>query len=123
MEGLNSRAKLGLRFIADMKAVSYLHFAQYLAPNYEPSTEPSPAAYEEEQPGYTLVEKRHITQHGGSRRNAPWPTSRRLRLKAVSRLVHRWEDMHLVRTERPWSDQPKWVYATQLGLHRLGLTY
>jgi hypothetical protein len=121
MEGLNTRAKLGVRFVADMKAVSYLHLAQYLAPNYEPATETSPAG-EEEQPGYS-IEKRYTSRRGGPRRNAPWPTDRRLRLKAVSRLVHEWEDMGLVQTERPWSDQPKWVWATMAGLCRLGLTY
>src|SRR5205809_649294 len=39
MQGLNERGKLGLYFAADMKAVNYIHLAQYFAPNFEPATE------------------------------------------------------------------------------------
>ena len=113
MEGLNTRAKHALHFIAEMKAVSYLHLAQYLAPHYEPATA---RAHPDQQRVAT-------TPAHGPRRNAPWPTDRQLRLKAVSRLIHVWEQMGLVQTERPWSDQPKWVWVTLAGLRRLGLAY
>ena len=113
IEGLSTRAKRSLRFIAEMKAVSYLHLAQYLAPHYEPATERA-------HPGQKLTA---TTPSRGPRRNAPWPTDRQLRLKAVSRLIHEWEDLGLVQTERPWSDQPKWVWVTMNGLRRLGLAY
>lgn len=37
--GLTQRDRSMLHFIADQKAVSYLHAAQYLAPNYAPATD------------------------------------------------------------------------------------
>lgn len=114
-QGLSRRDKSVLRFGADQKAVSYLHAAQFLAPNFEPATD-TPCQDDE-----ALLEKK--SARGGNRRHAPWPQDRKLRLKAVSRLIMGWERKGLVKTEQPWKDRPKWFWVTMSGIRRLGLSY
>ncbi len=107
---LNGRAIDVLTFMADMKATSYTHIGQFIAPNFEPAIdEPSDPAKK--------------NRRGGNQRHAPWPLDRHKRVKAVSQLVDRWEDAGLVQSERPWLDRPKWAWVTMAGLRRLGLPY
>lgn len=107
---LNSRDIRALRFIADQKAVSYLHLGQYLDPKCQPAIdEPK--------------DENKAKERGGNRRQAPWPRDRRKRLKAVSQLVDKWQKDGIVQKERPWLDRPQWVYVTMAGLRRLGLDY
>jgi hypothetical protein len=112
IQGLNVRDTLGLYFVADMRAVNYLHLAQFFAPNFEPATE---------EPRLQRSDGKPI--RGGNMRNAPWPTNRQDRIHAVTRIVHKWEVRGLVQTYRPWLDRPKWVSMTLEGLCRLGLYY
>lgn len=133
-QGLSKRERCLLVFAADQKAVSYLHAAQYLAPNYEPATDPPP----KEAKGGLSEEMSEVGDQtevpssetgkpkparGGDRRNAPWPRDRRLRLKAVSRIIKELERKGWVETADPWKDRPKWMYVTMPGLRRLGLDY
>lgn len=115
IKGLSKRDASLLHFAADQKAVSYVHAAQYLAPNYEPATFHQ-CHDEEHEPGEKAA-------CGGNKRHAPWPQDYKLRLKAVSRLIMGWEKEGLVQTERPWKDRPKWFWVTMSGLRRLGLSY
>ena len=109
-QALNARAIDVLNFIAEMKAVSHTHIAQYIAPNCEPAID---------QP----LDPDRKRGRGGNQRNAPWPRDRRKRIKAVSQLVNKWEDAGLVQSERPWLDRPMWAWVTVAGLRRLGLPY
>jgi hypothetical protein len=108
-QALNIRAICILHFMADMKATSYTHIGQFIAPNCEP-------AIDEPQ-----LDKKN--RRGGNQRHAPWPLDRQKRIKAVSQLIDRWEDVGLVQSERPWLDRPKWAWVTMAGLRRLGLPY
>ena len=109
-QALNERAIDVLNFIAEMKAVSYTHIAQYIAPNCEPAIDEP-------------LDPDRKRGRGGNQRNAPWPRDRRKRIKAVSQLVDKWEDAGLVQSERPWLDRPMWAWVTVVGLRRLGLPY
>ena len=112
IRGLTERDKRGLGFVADMKVVSFIHLAQFYAPNFEPATEgPRPQRNAGE------------PSRGGDMRHAPWPTNLRDRICAIARIVHRWEAWSLAQTERPWLDHPKWVWVNGAGLRRLGLDY
>jgi hypothetical protein len=108
-QALNKRSICILHFMADMKATSYTHISQFIAPNFEP-------AIDEPQPD-------RKNRRGGNQRHAPWPRDRQKRIKAVSQLVDRWEDAGLVQSVRPWLDRPKWAWVTMAGLRRLGLSY
>jgi hypothetical protein len=109
-QALNGRAIDVLNFIAQMKAVSYTHIAQYIAPNCEPAIDEP-------------LDPDRKRGRGGNQRNAPWPRDRRKRIKAVSQLADKWEDAGLVQSERPWLDRPMWAWVTVAGLQRLGLPY
>jgi hypothetical protein len=131
-QGLSKRERLMLVFAADMKAVSYLHLAQYIAPNHEPATDPPPKeaggeSSEEiadaDDQAEVLSSGKSKPKRGGNRRNAPWPRDRRLRLKAVSRIIKELERKGWVEIADPWKDRPKWMHVTILGLRRLGLDY
>jgi hypothetical protein len=111
IQPLNKRTRRALQFVAAQKAVSYTHLGQFLAPNFEP-------AIDEEKPDSPQSKTR-----GGNLRNVPWPQDRHKRLKAVSRLVDEWDKEDLVQKEQPWRDDPKWVWVTEYGLRRLGLSY
>ena len=112
IRGLTERDKRGLGFVADMKVVSFIHLAQFYAPNFEPATEgPRPRKNAGE------------PRRGGDMRNAPWPIYLRDRIHAITRIVHRWEAWGLAQTERPWLDHPKWIWVNGAGVRRLGLDY
>jgi hypothetical protein len=116
--GLNERTLHGLHFAADMKAVSYIHLAQYFAPNYEPAIEePCPQRNQAQSAPGSAKER------GGNLRNAPWPKDRRKRIHAVTRIEDKWVAMGLACKERPWLDRPMWVWVNRAGLRRLGLDY
>src|SRR6266566_4748076 len=82
-QGLSKRERGLLVFVADQKAVSYLHAAQFLAPNFAPAMDPPP---QEAGESSKAEEPRPKPRRGGNLRNAPWPCDRRLRLKAISRI-------------------------------------
>lgn len=112
IQGLNERDMRGLDFVADMKAVNYLHLAQFFAPNFEPAiNEPRPRRPHEK------------PTRGGNMHRAPWPIHRRDRIHAVTQIVKKWETSGLAHTYRPWLDRPKWVSVSITGLRRLGLDY
>lgn len=117
MQGLSQRERELLVFVADQKAVSYLHAAQYLAPNYESATDSPP------KPTGEKSSEEQKPMRGGNRRNAPWPRDRRLRLKAVSRIIKELEHKGFLGIADPWKDRPKWIYVTMPGICRLGLDY
>ncbi len=112
-KGLTERSIRGLRFVAEQKAVSYVHLAQFFAPNYEPACA-CPLFREDGM---------HQKARGGNRRNAPWPSDPRARLHAVSQLVEKWQKKGFVCKERPYLDRPMWLWVTEAGLRWLGLPY
>src|SRR6266849_6196561 len=111
--GLTERGLRGLRFTAEQKAVSYIHLAQYFAPNYEPALDSPPEK----------DESVRTKERGGNRRNAPWPRGRKARIHAVSQIVDKWWKNGWVCKERPYLERPKWVWVNEAGLRRLGLEY
>src|SRR5712692_10138189 len=113
IQGLTERSLRGLRFVAEQKAVSYLHLAQYFAPNFEPALDAPLAKHERE----------WAKERGGNRRHVPWPRDRRERIHAVSQLVDKWWKSGWVYKERPYLERPQWLWVTEAGLRRLGLEY
>lgn len=113
LQGLTERSIRGLRFTADQKAVSYIHLAQYFAPNFEPALDYPPARDDD----------KRLIARGGNRRNAPWPLDRKARIHAVSQIVDKWWKNGWVWKERPHLERPKWVWVNEAGLRRLGLEY
>lgn len=111
--GLTERSIRGLYFTADQKAVSYIHLAQYFAPNFEPALDYSPEKDESVLPKV----------RGGNRRNAPWPRDHKARIHAVSQIVDKWWSNGLACKERPHLDRPMWAWVSEAGLRRLGLAY
>lgn len=113
MQGLTERDMRGLRFAAEQKAVSYLHLAQHFAPNCEPALASPP----------TQDDGWRMKARGGDRRHAPWPSDRKARLHAVSRIVDKWWKNGWACKERPYLERPQWLWVTEAGLRRLGLEY
>jgi hypothetical protein len=122
-QGLSKRERDLSVFTADQKAVSYLHAAQFLAPNFAPTTDAPP-----QETGGEVSRTQQPRRRGGDLRHAPWPHApwpcdRRLRLKAISRIAKELERKGYLGIAAPWKDRPKWIYVTMAGIRRLGLDY
>jgi hypothetical protein len=101
-----------LPFVAEQRFVRYDTLGEWLAPGHEPA----------------IFEKHTATAtgtgRGGKRSGLPWPRDYYKRLAAVARLVDQhWVPMGLAESVRPFSDQPRWVKLTDIGLRTLGLPW
>ena|SRR5579883_262010 len=98
----------GLRLVGEQKFVRLDTLCQWFAPGYSRATSLYPP---KEQPK---------ASHGGTRKDATWPSDQRHRMMAVHRIVNKWHVMGMAEKWQPWGDEPPWVRLNAAGLAEIG---